>query len=197
MIPLLRQYVKCFIVILDVARPRLYIPPFSRPFRGVDEMKVRAEPVAPGERLPDLAFEDADGKPTNLRAGGRLGAVVVLVHDAACTPCQVYLAQLAEADAEHREWDGRVVALVPASAERVGEFRRAGELPFPVLADPDRRTWAALGITGAAVLIADQWGELHHVSGAGAEHSLPTPREVTDWLRFLAIRCPECEGEAL
>jgi hypothetical protein len=52
-------------------------------------------------------------------------------------------------------------------------------------------------MAGAAVLIADQWGELRYVSPDGGGHSFPTPEEVTGWLRFLSIQCPECEGEAL
>ena len=157
-------------------------------------MKARAEMVEVGERLPDLALEAPDGTPAALRVRGRQAAVVVLVHDAACAECRDYLGQLAAADAEHREWDGRVAAVVPAPAGRV-EALAAG-LPFPVLADPGRCAGAALGIGGSAVLIADQWGELYSVSAAGDGHSLPAPAEITGWLRFLAIQCPECEGEA-
>ena len=134
---------------------------------------------------------------TSLRVRGRFGAVVVLVHDAACENCKGYLAELAAADAQLREWDGRVAVLVPAALEQVVEYHEAAELPFPVLSDPERRAWAALGLAGAAVLIADQWGELRYVSPDGGGHSFPTADEVTGWLRFLAIQCPECEGEAL
>jgi peroxiredoxin len=160
-------------------------------------MSTRAEAVAAGDRLPDLELEAADGRTTSLRARGRFGTVVVLVHDAACEACKRYLAELAAADEQLREWDGRVAALVPAALERVVEYRRAPDLPFSVLSDPERRAWAALGLAGAAVLIADQWGELRYVSPDGGGHSFLTADEVTDWLRFLAIQCPECEGEAL
>ncbi|HEX5724143.1 MAG TPA: redoxin domain-containing protein [Longimicrobiaceae bacterium] len=159
-------------------------------------MKPLGKPVAPGERIPDLSFEDGSGCLTSLRAKGRQGVVVVLTHGPGCDACQRYLAELAAADAEHREWDGRVIALVPARTGRTGAAPAAA-LPFPVLADPERRTWAALGIEGAAVVIADQWGEVHEVSCAGAGHALPSAEDITQWLRFLAIRCPECEGEAL
>ena len=160
-------------------------------------MSTRVEAVTAGDRLPDLELTSADGVVTGLRARGRFGAVVVLVHDAACEDCRHYLAELAAADEQHREWDGRVVALVPAAPERVAEYRDTAGLPYSVLSDPERRAWAALGLEGAAVLIADQWGELRYVSPAGAGHSFPTADEVTGWLRFLAVQCPECEGEAL
>ena len=160
-------------------------------------MNAREEAVATGDRLPDLQFEASDGVVTGLRVRGRFGAVVVLVHDAACEACKRYLVQLGAADEQHREWDGRVAALVPAAPERVAEYREAADLPYLVLSDPERRAWAALGMAGAAVLIADPWGELRYVSPGGAGHSFPTPEEVTEWLKFLAIQCPECEGEAL
>ena len=160
-------------------------------------MKTRNEAVTAGDRLPDLEFAAADRVATSLRVRGRFGAVVVLVHDAACEACKRYLAELAAADAQHREWDGRVVALVPAEPEQVAEYRTEAGLPYSVLPDPKRRAWAVLGLAGAAVLIADQWGELRYVSPGGAGHSFPAAEEVTEWLRFLAIQCPECEGEAL
>jgi peroxiredoxin len=169
-----------------------------RGWSGVDEMmKTRDGAVTAGDLLPDLEFQAADGVSTSLRVRGRFAAVVVLVHDAECDACKRYLAALAAADAQHREWDGHVVALVPMRPEQVAECRTAASLPYSVLPDPERRAWTALGLTGAAVLIADQWGELRYVSPGGAGHSFPTAEEVTEWLRFLAIECPECEGEAL
>lgn len=159
-------------------------------------MKTLHDPVAPGDRLPDLSFEDASGRATPLRASGRQGAVVVLVHGSECDACGRYLAALAAADAQHREWDGRVVAVVPGAAAGTDALN-AAPLPFPVLADPEGRAWAALGIEGSAVVIADQWGEVHEVARGGAGHDLPDADAITEWLRYLAIRCPECEGEAL
>ena len=59
------------------------------------------------------------------------------------------------------------------------------------------RTLAAAGIPAPAVLIADQWGELFVVEPAGDDHGFIEPDEVVSWLRYLAIQCPECQGEAL
>ena len=43
-------------------------------------------------------------------------------------------------------------------------------------------------------MITDEWGEVYFVADAGAGHDLPTLVEIGDWVRFLAIQCPECEG---
>ena len=44
------------------------------------------------------------------------------------------------------------------------------------------------------VVILDEWGEVFFVADAEAGHDLPTSAEIADWIRFLAIQCPECEG---
>lgn len=55
----------------------------------------------------------------------------------------------------------------------------------------------ALRLDPPALAIADQWGEVHAGVAAGAEHRWLAVAEVADWLRYLAMQCPECEGEAL
>ena len=70
--------------------------------------------------------------------------------------------------------------------------------PSPrVLVDVEQRVARACGVAPPALLIADRWGVLHLTHDAGADHEWPAPAEVVSWLRYLAIRCPECEGEAL
>lgn len=51
-------------------------------------------------------------------------------------------------------------------------------------------------VEAPSVLVADQWGEVAHVATAGRPESLPDPGDLADWIQFLRIRCPECEGEA-
>ena len=41
---------------------------------------------------------------------------------------------------------------------------------------------------------AREWGEVFFVADAGLGHDLPGSGEMEDWIRFLAIQCPECEG---
>jgi hypothetical protein len=51
-------------------------------------------------------------------------------------------------------------------------------------------------VAAPAVVVADQWGEVAHVAAASRPEGLPDPDALLDWIRFLRIRCPECEGEA-
>lgn len=157
----------------------------------MDEIRAPAT-----ERLPDLRLPSApDGGPVPLVApGGRLIPIIVAVHNPECADCRSYARSLAAVDAEVREWDGRVVIVVRGGVEDAARF--ADDLPFPVLADAERKLWNRMGMEGVAIIVADPWGEVRMRHAAGPAHDLPAPAEVVDWARFVAIQCPECEGEA-
>ena len=159
-------------------------------------MKQSAETkLAAGGRLPDLSLPSASGDGTvPLKPGGRRNPVIVAVHAGRCEHCRAYLRQLGESIADLREGDAHLVAITGDARD---EAASASHLPFPVVVDPERTFAARTGLDGAAVVIADQWGEVAHVADAGAGHELPSAREVAEWVQYLAIRCPECEGEAL
>lgn len=126
-----------------------------------------------GKRLPLIQVQPLDGDAlVPLRRTGRLATVLVTVHPG-CETCAAYLDGLARVQTEMEEWDGRLIAT-----------HVSDEL-------------AAAGIPAPAVLIADQWGELFVVEPAGDDHAFIEPDEVVSWLRYLAIQCPECQGEAL
>lgn len=45
-------------------------------------------------------------------------------------------------------------------------------------------------------LVADQWGEIAFVRGAESVEQLPAASELSEWLHWVQMKCPECEGEA-
>jgi peroxiredoxin len=157
--------------------------------------EIRAKPV---ERLPELRLPSAPGAaPIPLvPTGGRRVPLVLAVHDADCAGCRAYARELAAADAELREWDAHVVIVVPGGVDQAAGFVEGAGLPFSVAADAERKLWTRMGMQGAAVLVADPWGEVRMRHAAGAAHDLPAPAELVDWARFVAMQCPECEGEA-
>lgn len=151
-----------------------------------------------GDRLPELTIPSTPaGAPISLRRRGRMGTVVVVLHSIDCAGCLAFLGALAESHASLLEWDGRVVPIVPAGLPETIEIAERHALPFPLAADPERRVAERCGLASGGLLIADQWGELFLVEPMprGA-HSYPEPAEVAEWLRFVAIQCPECQGEA-
>ena len=52
------------------------------------------------------------------------------------------------------------------------------------------------GLPTPAVVVADRWGEIHHVAHAARIEDLTPPAELVEWCRFVQRQCPECEGEA-
>ena len=153
---------------------------------------LRDHLVHPPRRLPDLALATLGGAACPLRPGGRRSSVLVLVHSTECAACAAFVVRLAAAADGLRAWDGEVRVIVPAA-----QAGSPSASPFTLLVDAEQRVATALGITPPAVVIADQWGEVHDVREAAGEHRFPAVEEIESWLRYLAIQCPECQGEAL
>jgi hypothetical protein len=123
-----------------------------------------------------------------LRSRGREATVLVRVHDATCRDCRRYLTELAAAGIDLVWWEGRVVIVVPGPLGSASALRASLGPSFTVLSDADDR--AAL-VDGAGVVVADRYGQVFFVGEAGGAHAFPPPREVEEWLKFLATQCPE------
>jgi hypothetical protein len=148
-------------------------------------------------RLPDVKLPSSPGgSPAPIRPPGRVSPVLVLLDGAERDACRAYLRLLASASADIAEWDGRVIVVAPASPEDAARIS-ADASAFTLLADPDQTLAARLSLSTPALVIADPYGEIHHAVSATAAHDLPSLAEIIDWLRYLAIQCPECQGEAL
>lgn len=148
--------------------------------------------------LPHLSLPAAPGgAPTAIRSRGREGVILVAIHSAECAECREYLSSLSDARDELADWDGRVVVLLRDSLAGAEKLRSELGLPFPVLADEDGNAAEMSGIPTGGGVVADQWGEIFHTyPSAPPTHELPQADEVVEWMRFVAIQCPECQGEA-
>jgi len=142
-----------------------------------------------GSFLPHTKLPAApDGDDAALRSGGREATVVVRVHAATCRECQQYLADLATAEIDLVWWEGRVVILVPGPLDAASALRAASGPSFTVLSDAEDRVPL---VDGAGVVVADRYGHVYFVAHAGEGHTFPAPRELEEWLKFLATQCPE------
>jgi hypothetical protein len=97
---------------------------------------------------------------------------------------------LASSGGRISEWGGRLGVVVPGHGVSAHELAEAIGGAVPILLDPEGK----LASGKAMVIVTDEWGEVYFVSDAGAGHDLPVPVQIADWIRFLAIQCPECEG---
>ena len=145
--------------------------------------------LTPRRRLPDIALPPlAGGTDVPLRAHRR-GSVLVLLGGAPGAREGEYLRQLADAEPALRDWDGRVLVVVAGDGAEVRPALDALRLPFPVLADPERTVLRAAAVAAPALVVADQWGEVHAAAQPGPGESWLPVDEVEQWLRFLASRC--------
>ena len=162
--------------------------PGSRERAGATKVRIARGTLLPSLRLASMS----GGKPVALR-GGRGPRILLLTHAPDCAVCERYLRGITRHAAEISEWDGRLLVVVPGSAGEAGALAGADPPGVRVLADPGQRVARQLGLRGAAVVIADEWGEIYFAVDAGVEHALPAPEEIVDWVRFISIQCPECE----
>jgi hypothetical protein len=52
------------------------------------------------------------------------------------------------------------------------------------------------GVPHPGVVIADKWGEIVYVCAASDLGDLPPVEELAEWLEYVEMQCPECQGEA-
>jgi hypothetical protein len=72
---------------------------------------------------------------------------------------------------------------------------RGLEIPFALLLDSDGQLKRSARIGILSILIVDRWGVVQLRHEAREAHDFLAPSEIEDWLRYLAIQCPECQGE--
>lgn len=60
-----------------------------------------------------------------------------------------------------------------------------------MLADPEGKVASGVAVR---IAVADEWGEVYFGEEGGGDHALVTPEELLEWVRFVTIQCPECEG---
>ncbi len=137
-------------------------------------------------RIPDLALPPlAGGAPVPLRMR-RTGTVLVLLAAAPRPGDAAWLASLVDAEPALRGWDGRVVVVVPPEAA-VPALLAAGHV-LPVVVDDTGRVARAAGVAAPALVVTDQWGEVHAAVSANGAPWMPAS-QLEQWVRFLAVRC--------
>jgi hypothetical protein len=147
-----------------------------------------------GDRLPPLVLPAApEGEPRDLRAPSR-DALVLLLLPRRYDAWTGYLDGLARAAGEIEHWYARVRVVVAGGLEPATELHGQLRGRLTVLADAGQEAFRRMGMTpgGAALVIADRYGQIYEVVEAGAPGELPLAGEIEEWTKFLATQCPEC-----
>jgi hypothetical protein len=137
-----------------------------------------------GELLPDVALPliRSDLAEPLRPVFGRT-TVLLLLHGPFCPTCQQYLDELGGLSEEFSVWEGRLLIVVPDTSP-------AYQCPAFGLRvrDPEGHL-AAPGV--AYFLVSDRYGQVWASTPAGDPHLFPSPREITEWLKYLGTLCPE------
>ena len=88
----------------------------------------------------------------------------------------------AERDGGGADADARYIADIQALGD-------AGDAAVVITRDPVAQ------VARPAALVADRWGEIFFVRSGQSVHDRPPARELAEWLHWVRMKCPECEGE--
>lgn len=150
----------------------------------------------PSSRLPEITLPTLEGGiATPVRRPGRGSSIILVLHALHCPECASHLAEVFGRRGELDEWDGRVLVVVREEGSATATAIGTGGA-FPSLLDSRDSLASRLGVETPATIVADQWGVVHERHSAGAKHDFLPVDELVEWVRYLAIQCPECEGEA-
>jgi len=140
---------------------------------------------------------------------GREALALVLLPDGG-EEAIAYTRALAEAAPGFRIWDGRAVVVLAHGVRADPFVAEVADSPVALALDPGGGAARSLGVEpsgpgraagggagrrtadGAALFIADRWGQLYHVQRSTRVEELATPAEIEEWFRFLSMQCPEC-----
>lgn len=109
--------------------------------------------------VPDLAPQltalDTSGQPVTIGGAGRRRTLLCFFRDPSCPFCNYRIYELTWQYEGLRKLGLDVVAVFAATPEAVRRFVTAKARPFPVIADPDSRLYAAYGVERRSL-----WGKL-------------------------------------
>lgn len=102
-----------------------------------------------GDRAPDFTLPDQDGQPVTLGALLESGPLVLYFYPADFTPgCTREACAIRDMHDEIAAAGMRVVGVSPQDADSHARFRARHDLPFTLLADPDKTVIKAWGVDG-------------------------------------------------
>lgn len=126
---------------------------------------------------------------------GRAASCCLLLHSVRCDACLAYLERLtADPSCAGHAVQGIVLDERTETLDaRTGERAKGSTVLF----DRGGLVAHAVGAAPPAWVAADAWGAIHALRHVGDAHAWPQPLEIGRWLDFIAMQCPECQGEAL
>lgn len=141
-----------------------------------------------GDKVPSVSLKTCSVAGVTALDASRGPRVFVAMHAVGCETCIGYVKQVLHMRDELASWGGHVaVVCSECSGESAAELAGLG---VPLLDDRD----ALLAHGRLTVIVADEWDEIYFASESDEVHGIISADEVLEWVKFVAIQCPECEG---
>jgi hypothetical protein len=115
---------------------------------------------------------------------GRTACVLVVVHSDRCDACREYVQDLCDQRPQLFEWGERLIVVVRDPSEDPPDFDRTN---LDVFIESEEK----LSFSGTGVIVTDEWGDIFHATAG--HHRFLSSTALAEWLRFIAMQCPECE----
>lgn len=114
-----------------------------------------------GEKAPDFELEDDEGRRVRLSEALREGPVLLYFYPMDFTPvCTREACMFRDLHGDLARRGVRVLGVSPQASSRHARFRQLHSLPFPLLADEDKkvaRAYGAVGLLGLMVQRISYW----------------------------------------
>ena len=150
---------------------------------------AKADELADGAKLPAVTVNDQDGRAVDLAAAGSQGWTLVYFYPKADTPgCTKQACSIRDSYASLTGKGIRVYGVSTDDEKAQKAFREKYQLPFTLLADPDKKVLAAFGVPATmgfakrqAYLFRDGvlvWRDLEAATSAQAADVLAAMQEL-------------------
>lgn len=105
--------------------------------------------LSPGERAPEFALPDHEGRETSLTSLLRRGALILYFYPADFTPgCTREACVIRDLHAQIQKVGLTVAGVSPQDADSHRRFREKHQLPFVLLSDTDKAVIRMYGVNG-------------------------------------------------
>lgn len=96
-----------------------------------------------GSLAPDFTLLSTHGKEISLRDfRGKSNVVVFFIRETSCWQCKTHVMQLGRMYEQFREAGTEIIVILGEKIDTAHEYAEGINLPFPILADPDRAVYS-------------------------------------------------------
>ena len=96
-----------------------------------------------GSLAPDFKLRATNGQEVSLSDfRGQKNVIVFFIRETSCPQCRTHVTQLGRMYDQFRDADTEIIVILGEDVDKAKEYADGINLPFPILADPDRAVYS-------------------------------------------------------